>query len=103
MSQRAYRDFKKGIGHANDIYEWTIQRMLGLRENPDKYKRRADELKQMAIERSSNWVDVWYDHATRNWVVQRKDKDGNQIGDADYVYSRSEAQTLKDQYLKQGF
>lgn len=31
------------------------------------------------------YVDTWYDRHTRSWVVQLKDRDGNQIGDAEYV------------------
>ncbi|TVY09920.1 hypothetical protein [Paenibacillus cremeus] len=36
-------------------------------------------------------VDKWYDRGTRSWVVQLKDHEGNQIGDAIYVASKSEA------------
>lgn len=43
-------------------------------------------------------VEVWYDRATRSWVVQRLDADGNQIGTADYVHSKREAQALAKEY-----
>lgn len=29
-------------------------------------------------------IDVWYDRITRLWVAQLKDKDGNQLGNAEY-------------------
>lgn len=34
-------------------------------------------------------VDRWYDRNTRSWVVQKKDANGNQVGDA--VYSGTKA------------
>jgi len=43
-------------------------------------------------------IDMWYDRHSRNWVIQRKDNEGNQIGTADYVYTKLEAQTIKEQY-----
>lgn len=36
-------------------------------------------------------VDRWYDRRTRSWVIQLKDKEGNQIGNAIYVASKGEA------------
>jgi hypothetical protein len=33
----------------------------------------------------------WYDKRTRNWVVQVKDAEGNQVGDADYSATEKEA------------
>lgn len=45
-------------------------------------------------------VARWYDRQTKSWVVQRKDAEGNQVGEADYVYSREEAIRLADQYLR---
>lgn len=38
--------------------------------------------------------DMWYFRQQRSWVVQWKDKAGNQVGDADYVYTRGEAEAL---------
>lgn len=31
------------------------------------------------------YIDTWYDRHTRSWVVQLKDREGNQIGEAEYV------------------
>lgn len=33
----------------------------------------------------------WYDRATRSWVVQSLNEDGDQVGDATYVHGRGEA------------
>ena len=30
------------------------------------------------------FIDMWYDKYTRLWVIQKKDKNGNQIGEAFY-------------------
>ena len=30
-------------------------------------------------------VETWYDRRSRNWITVRKDKSGNQIGDADFA------------------
>ena len=45
-------------------------------------------------------VDVWYDRGSRSWVVQRKDRYGNQVGEADYVGRKEHALELKGEYLK---
>lgn len=45
-------------------------------------------------------VEHWYDKHTRSWVVQRMDKQGNQIGSADYVGSRKEAENLRKHHEK---
>jgi len=37
-------------------------------------------------------VDYWYDRHTRSWVVQCVDSQGNQVGEARYVYTKLEAQ-----------
>lgn len=36
-------------------------------------------------------IDTWYDRHTRLWVIQMLNKDGYQIGDAEYVYGKQEA------------
>jgi hypothetical protein len=36
-------------------------------------------------------IDMWYNRHERSWVVRVMDEEGNQIGDATYVYSKSEA------------
>ena len=43
-------------------------------------------------------VDYWYDSHTKSWVVQRKNNRGDQIGNADYVYSKKEALDLVKTY-----
>lgn len=43
-------------------------------------------------------IDVWYNRSARSWVVQRMDPDGNQVGDADYVYTKREALLIKKSY-----
>ncbi len=43
-------------------------------------------------------VDYWYDSNTKSWVVQRKNNRGDQIGNADYVYSKKEASDLLKEY-----
>lgn len=42
-------------------------------------------------------VDTWYDRHQRIWVTQLKNKDGYQIGNAIYSFSKAEAkETTKD-------
>lgn len=36
-------------------------------------------------------IEAWYDHISRNWVVQSFNADGYQIGDATYVGTREDA------------
>ena len=48
-------------------------------------------------------VDRWYDPLTHNWVVQRKDSEGNQMGEADYVYTKGEADELAERYRAPGY
>jgi hypothetical protein len=43
-------------------------------------------------------VDYWYDSHTKSWVVQRKNKRGDQIGNADHVYTKEEALRLAKEY-----
>lgn len=38
-----------------------------------------------------NKIVKWYDKQFRVWVIQIKDGDGNQVGDAIMVYSKREA------------
>jgi hypothetical protein len=38
--------------------------------------------------------DVWFDWFMRKWVVQKKDREGNQIGEAAYFHSRKEAEQM---------
>lgn len=46
-------------------------------------------------------VDRWYDRHSRSWVVQKKDADGNQIGNAEYVGSRREADLIWKQWREE--
>jgi len=43
-------------------------------------------------------IDYWYDKYTKSWIVQRKDENGDQIGNSDYVASKKEAQNLVNYY-----
>ena len=38
---------------------------------------------------------IWYDRHTRSWVVQLLDDRNNQIGDADFVATKGEAQAYE--------
>lgn len=47
-------------------------------------------------------IDTWYDRYTKLWVIQKLNKDGYQVGDADYVYGKQtamkETEELKKKY-----
>ncbi len=43
-------------------------------------------------------VEKWYDKYTKSWVVQKLDSEGNQVGRADYVYTKREASNLTKEY-----
>lgn len=45
-------------------------------------------------------IDAWYDKHTRLWVVQKLNKDGYQVGDADYVYGKTNAMEEKAELEK---
>ena len=42
-------------------------------------------------------IDAWYDRHTRLWVVQKLNKDGFQIGDAEIVYGKAMAMKVKEE------
>lgn len=46
-------------------------------------------------------VDMWYDRHEYSWVIQLKDTEGNQIGDAIYVHSKPEALKQVDDWKKE--
>ena len=46
-------------------------------------------------------VDKKYDRQTRSWVVQLKDKWGNQIGDAAKFYLQAEADNQKNNWREE--
>jgi hypothetical protein len=43
-------------------------------------------------------IEYWYNRQTRDWVVQLKTKDGYQVGSADYVYRKDQAQEIVKEY-----
>ena len=47
-------------------------------------------------------IDMWYNRSQKSWVIQVKDKECNQIGDAVYVYSKPEALNQVD-YWKEKY
>lgn len=40
-------------------------------------------------------LDRWYDKSTRNWIITLKDKAGNQVGDAIFVATSTDAKGIK--------
>lgn len=40
-------------------------------------------------------VDAWYDRHTRLWCIQLEDENGYQIGDAEWVYGKTDAMARK--------
>ena len=42
-------------------------------------------------------IDAWYDRHTRDWVIQKKDKNGYQVGEADRVGTKAD----KDYIVKE--
>jgi hypothetical protein len=43
-------------------------------------------------------INYWYDKNTRSWVIQRKDKSGNQIETAEYQYNKPNRDKLSKEY-----
>lgn len=47
-------------------------------------------------------IDAWYDRHSRSWVIQKLNKDGYQVGDADYTGTREDKDwivaNLKEEY-----
>ena len=56
---QAYIDRKHNIGHANNIYQWTLQRMLGLRENPP-FGPRSDDPEDLENRIGNTGVQRYY-------------------------------------------
>ena len=46
-------------------------------------------------------TDCWYNRYEKSWVVQLKDKYGNQIGEATYVYSKQEAIKAENKFKEE--
>ena len=42
-------------------------------------------------QRAGHTVERWYDRLSRNWIVQYKDADGHQLGDAGIVGNKHDA------------
>ena len=40
-------------------------------------------------------IDMWYDRSRKNWVIYPVDDEGNQLTEAVYGFSRSEAKKIK--------
>lgn len=51
----------------------------------------AKSAKRKVKDAEGNTVEKWYDPYTKSWVIQKKDLQGNQIGNATYVHSKEEA------------
>lgn len=49
---------------------------------------------------SYSTVDSWYDRSTKSWVIQKKDREGNQVGSAEYVGTRSEKDVIVQEWQK---
>lgn len=45
-------------------------------------------------------IEVWYDKQFSTWVVQRKDKAGNQIGDCEYINPKKAAVEYAKEEIK---
>jgi hypothetical protein len=50
--------------------------------------------------KNGNTVENWYDRRSRNSVCRVLDKDGNQMGDADYSGCRESANFAKEQGIR---
>lgn len=37
-------------------------------------------------------IEKWYDRKTRSWIVQTKNKNGDQLGNAEYFGTKQEAE-----------
>jgi len=47
------------------------------------------------------WLDKWYDRHTRSWIIQLKDDNDYQIGDAIYCGNKDESIILYNDLLKE--
>jgi hypothetical protein len=47
------------------------------------------------------FIDVWYDPNTTSWVTQLKDKEENQIGEAQYTHSKKEAMSNANDHKRE--
>ncbi len=81
--------WRHGYGEMSSHY-WD--KIKHLQESNQYFYNDADE--------PYHHVEHWYDKHTRSWVVQKKDKEGNQVGAADYVGRKHEAESLRAEYEK---
>ena len=63
-----------------------------------KYENKIEDLKEKA---SITNVEIWYNRETRDWVVQAKDKDGNQVGTTEYTYHKKQAAKDKEYIINE--
>lgn len=42
------------------------------------------------------YIDTWYDRHTRSYVVQLKDREGNQLGEAEYYGNKDDRDRAVD-------
>ena len=52
---------------------------------------------------NGKWVDKWYDRKSQNWIIQLKDKEENQIGNAEIVGNKVDAQRTKEEMDRELF
>ena len=45
-------------------------------------------------------TERWYDRRNRSWCIRRVDPDGNQVGEATYVYTAREAKAHQEWLAK---
>lgn len=43
----------------------------------------------------ADYVEIWWDRHSRNWIVQVKTKEGYQVGNAVYVYTKPQAKEIQ--------
>jgi hypothetical protein len=55
-----------------------------------KYKF-SDEIYDIKPDPIPTSIEKWYFRSQRSWIVQLKDSEGNQIGEAYYCYTKGEA------------
>ena len=53
------------------------------------------------VEREAVKIEKWYDRSRREWVIYPVDKDGNQLTEASYGFSKAEAEQIKKELEKQ--
>lgn len=54
--------------------------------------RFSDEIYNHEYDETPAQIDKWYFRKTKSWVVQLKNKAGDQLGNAYYCYTKQEAE-----------